>query len=504
MAGSQLSRRPTIAYPAPSLQAPMGNRYLVVSDLHLADIEDHVDGWKSYKSSRYVFDDEFERLVQRFIDGAGGGDRLTLVLNGDIFDFDVVTAVPERPPWPVRGFERRRGLDATAEKSAWKLERVLGDHPRFIATLGGFVAHGHELVFVMGNHDREFHFPEVQRAFVAALERWAADEGRSLAAGSIRFRPWFHYVPGEIYVEHGHQYDMYTTFRHQLWPTVMRRGRPTLALPMGNLSNRYLMTRMGFFNPHATDYILNLYRYVAHWLRHYAFSRRNLALNWLWGSLVVMVMLLRNKRQLHPPPPEHAERLAGIGREFELELTDLQALGQLQRKPITSRLFRLFRELWFDRVLIAVLMCGGTVALALLPVPLWVQLMVPLSTFPLLYFIYEQFAAGETVFTVEQEIPERARAVARVLPARIVTFGHTHKPRLIPLAESLTFVDTGTWAPVMRPKRRSELRPGLRNYLVAAFHDGRPSIEFGSWMEPPAARADGPAGLRPSFDSLPP
>jgi UDP-2,3-diacylglucosamine pyrophosphatase LpxH len=483
----------------------VGNRYLVVSDLHLADVEDNPDGWKAYKASRFVFDDDFDRLVHRFVDGAAADDHLTLVLNGDTFDFDVVTAVPANPPpWPVRSFERRRGLDATAQKSAWKLLRMLDDHPRFVATLGEFVALGHELVLTMGNHDRELHFPEVQQTLVAALERWAAGFGRSLATGRIRFRPWFHYVPNEIYIEHGHQYDMYSTFRYQLWPTVTLRGEPTLALPMGNLSNRYLMTRMGFFNPHASDYILNLYRYIVHWLRYYAFSRRSIALNWLWGSLVVMALLLRTKKKLLAPSPQHEEQLESVAREFELAPAQLKALGQLQRPPITSRLFRLVRELWLDRLLIALLMSGGTVMLALLPVPLWLKLMVPLSTFPLLYFIYEQFAEGETIFTVEREIPERARAVARTLPAPLVTFGHTHRPRLIPLAESLTFVDTGTWAPIFRRKRPGELRPGFRNYLIAAFRDGKPLIEVGSWMKTEGPSSVEPSGLDGSLDSLPP
>jgi hypothetical protein len=125
----------------------------------------------------------------------------------------------------LRRFERRRGLDATAGKSAWKFERMLEHHPQFLATLAAFVADGHELVYVPGNHDREFHFPEVRRTLADALARSASCAGRSLPSESVRFRPWFHYVPGEIYVEHGHQYDMYTTFRHQLWPTVERRAR---------------------------------------------------------------------------------------------------------------------------------------------------------------------------------------------------------------------------------------------------------------------------------------
>ena len=34
----------------------MGNRYLVLSDLHLCDVEEHADGWKAYKREKYLFD----------------------------------------------------------------------------------------------------------------------------------------------------------------------------------------------------------------------------------------------------------------------------------------------------------------------------------------------------------------------------------------------------------------------------------------------------------------
>ena len=460
----------------------MGNRYLVVSDLHLTDVEDHADGWKAYKSSRYLFDDELAALVQTFQD-RDQGDTLTLLLNGDIFDFDLVTAVPEQPPWPTTRFERRRGMRATAPKSAWKLERMLSHHPRFVQVLAGFVAAGHRLIYLLGNHDRELHFPEVQQTLLDALEASAKEQGLSLATGRIRFEPWFFYVPGEIYAEHGHQYDFYTSFRYQLWPTVTADGEPTLALPMGNLSNRYLMTRMGFFNPHASDYILNIFRYASHWLRHYLFSRRSLLFNWFWGSLLVLGLVLRLKRKLHTPPPEHIERLRRTARRFDLSDEEIERLGQLQPKPIANRAFRMFRELWIDRVMMALMMTGGTIALALVPIPLWIKLMVPLSAFPLLYLIYEQLTQGETIFTVEKVIPERARAVARTLPARVVTFGHTHIPRVIPLSRSTTFVDTGTWAPIFDPQRRDRLRPGRRNYLLVSFHRGEASVELGSWMD---------------------
>ncbi len=475
-------------------------RYLVVSDLHLADVEEHADGWMAHKSARYLFDGSFADLVRDFVSRSEAGAELTLVLNGDIVDFDLVTAVPEEPPWPVRRAERRRGLDATPSKSRWKLERVLSHHPGFVQALADFLCAGHRVVYLLGNHDRELHFPEVRRALVAALEACAARAGKALPPGRLAFEPWFFYVPGELYAEHGQQYDHYTSFRHLLHPVLPGPGEPVLALPMGNLTNRYLMSRMGYFNPHASDYILNVFTYVLHWLRFYAFSRHALFRTWLFGSLAVVLEMLKTRRQLRAVPPQHEEQLAFVARQNRLSLGEVRVLAGMQHVPITSRLFRMLRELWIDRLAIAVFMTLGTVALALSPAPLWAKLMVPLSTFPLIYFVYEMLAAGETIFTAEKEFPRRARLVAQLLPAQVVTFGHTHKPRQIPLEHGTTFVDTGTWAPVMDPKNRRDLLPGLRNYLELTFRDGAVTVDFRSWMFPRPRPPKGAEAAEPQAD----
>lgn len=464
------------------MESMPAHRYLVVSDLHLADVEEHADGWMAHKSARYLFDGSFADLLRDFVSRSEAGAQLTLVLNGDIVDFDLVTAVPDAPPWPVRRAERKRGLDPTAAKSKWKLERVLSHHPAFVQALADFLLAGNKVVYLLGNHDRELHFPEVRQVLVSALEACAARAGKALAPDLLTFEPWFFYVPGELYVEHGQQYDHYTSFRYQLWPVLPGRGEPTLALPMGNLTNRYLMSRMGFFNPHASDYILNVFTYLLHWLRFYALSRHVLFQTWLFGSLAVVWQMLKTRGLLRPVPPQHEEQLAQVAERNRLSLEEIRVLAGMQHMPITSRLFRMLRELWVDRLAIAVFMTVGTVALALSPAALWAKLMVPLSTFPLIYFVYEMLAEGETIFTIEKEFPRRARLVAQLLPAKVVTFGHTHKPRQIPLDHGTTFVDTGTWAPVMDPANRQDLLPGLRTYLELTFRDGAASVDLRSWM----------------------
>jgi hypothetical protein len=467
----------------------MGNNYLLVSDLHLCDVEYHADGWKAYKRKEYVFDAEFDALVKRFVAGGSGGDcgggspALTLILNGDTFDFDLVTSIPEKPPWPVNQLERRRCLNPTAAKSAFKLGLILADHPQFIRTLADFVEAGHRIVCTMGNHDRELHFREVQDAFTSAVGRELASRERPMPADAITYEPWFYHVPGEIYAEHGNQYDYYSSFRYLLFPVVKIRRQESLALPMGNLSNRYLMTRMGFFNPHASDYILNLFHYVAHWLRWYAFSKRSLIGNWFWGSLLVLWELFKQKRRMIRAPAGYAKRMQEAADRVGLPRKTVDRLAKLQPMPITGKFFRMIREFWLDRVALIAFMAGGTVALALVPIPLWIKLMVPLTGFPLIFFIYEWLARGDSIFTIEEQIPKDAAMVAEILKPRFVVFGHTHRPCMIPLSNTASYINTGTWAPIWQDEDRSRLVPGLRNYALLKFRDGGgpPGVEFGAW-----------------------
>lgn len=465
------------------MSAPISSRYLIVSDLHIADIEEHADGWKAFKRAQYSIDRGFDVLVRHFVaEGEAARDGaltpLTLILNGDIIDFDVVIATPGAPLWPVSRAEKRHGLEPTENKAVWKLNYVLSQHPQFVETLARFVERGHRIVYLMGNHDREFHFDGVQRALVAAVEK---SLGAS-AARAFQFEPWFYYVPGQLYVEHGQQYDLFASYRHVLFPVVATHGGPAIAIPMGNLSGRYLASKMGFFNPYTSEFILNLFSYLAHWLKHYAFTRRSLFFNWFWGSILVMVHLLKQKEQVHKRPPDYDARLDGLAVRTGLSRETIDALGRLQRQPMTARFFRVVREFWIDRVLIAVFMTCATIALALVPVPLWTKLIAPLACFPLVFFIYETLARGETVFTVEHEVPIYAQKVALLTDVKLVTFGHTHRPRLIPLAKDVAFVDTGTWAPMMSETDRSELAPGYRNYLIADFSGERGSFALRSWI----------------------
>lgn len=132
--------------------------------------------------------DWLANLIDTYQQGDWARVPLTLVFNGDTFDF---------LKCPVDGRYVHLVDEATALAKA---RAVVGTHPRFFEGLRRFVRHDgadRDIVFTVGNHDFELLFPAVQRAI-----RDAADG----TTESVRFHG-FGWDVGDVRIEHGSQAD---------------------------------------------------------------------------------------------------------------------------------------------------------------------------------------------------------------------------------------------------------------------------------------------------------
>ena len=69
--------------------------------------------------------------------------------------------------------ELAHGLGNSSDHSRAKLKRVAERHSEVLAAIAEFVAKGHALTMVHGNHDIEFHWEAVRTEFKAILARLA-------------------------------------------------------------------------------------------------------------------------------------------------------------------------------------------------------------------------------------------------------------------------------------------------------------------------------------------
>ena len=463
--------------------SPASHDTIVVSDLHVSDVQPVLRGrplWKRYKQRDLIVDDTFGRFVDHLLARVGPGAEL--VLAGDIFDFDGVMAIPRHPPFKVSWLERRRGLDAEEAKSAFKMGRILQDHPVFVEALRRWVLAGHSLVLIVGNHDIELHWAAAQRVLRQALA--LPEEGQ----GAVRFCEWFYISGGDTLIEHGNQFDAYCLCNDPVSPTIRWRGQEMMRVPFGNLAERYMLNAMGLFNPHVeSSFIMSLAEYVAFFFKYMLRVQPLLGLTWLWSAVVTLVATLG--QALQPAvrrPLELEERLADVARRANATVGQAIALQALHVHPAAFNPWMIARELWLDRALILALLVGASFQVVTVynvfdPMSPWWALVVFLFLLP--PFIFYARSVNSDVDSTERVLRERLPIAVRIAHASRVVIGHTHVEHHTRL-DSCELINTGTWSSAYRDVECT--RPFGRKCFawIRPGEDGARHARLCAWQDP--------------------
>jgi UDP-2,3-diacylglucosamine pyrophosphatase LpxH len=245
-----------------NLLKELPKKILIASDLHLNVGQDPDTGTYSLVEN-FLADNAFARWLNHYRDHAA--KAALLVLNGDIFDFDRVTAIPEsdndftawseylaqlgvtKSPAELREsvgrVERRYGLRTNDYKTAWKLLRIFSGHAAVFKALAGWISAGGRLIFVKGNHDLELHWPLAKKAIRMELVKNGVGEDQAeqcvaFCADSITI--------GNIYIEHGQQYEEMTRIEGD---PVLPKKSDQINLSLGSFINRYGINHIERLDP---------------------------------------------------------------------------------------------------------------------------------------------------------------------------------------------------------------------------------------------------------------
>ena len=445
-----------------------------ISDVHLSEVEPGTGLWMRYRQKPYAPSTEIGDMLEDLV-GRVRGEELTVVLNGDIFDFDA--------PRVVDGVSVAHDRPRNAAESVPAAAAILRDHPEFVRGLASVVAAGHEVVFVSGNHDAQLTLPEVREVVrTAILDAAKGIDPSAAKLGDIEFRAWFYRSKEGVLFEHGHQYDTFCSFRYPMAPFGSKEGviQPTL----GSVLSRLYMGRLGYFNPHVdATFMLSLRGYVRHWVKYYLFTRRSQPWIWLSGAMKALYSLVAHR---HSGSRDRKVRdLATAAAETGVSLRTAARHSRLFAPPGEDRLWTCIRELWLDRALF--------VAAAAAFVAAWVlsrqHAFGVLATLgPVALAAVELSKPKSTLEENWRKVQRRARQVARVHQARAVVFGHTHTPEGV-WENGVFYGNTGSWSAAYRDvackeplfeerplvwltARDGELSGGLCAWKKGEFHAG--------------------------------
>jgi UDP-2,3-diacylglucosamine pyrophosphatase LpxH len=419
----------------------------IISDLHLCEAEPvnpKYPLWKKFKTKQFFFDEVFTSFLSE-IEGKAKGEKVELILNGDIFDFDSVLRLPKEPIFRISRLEKNRGLFPRAERSRYKIKVILEDHAVFVKSLSDFIKRGHRAIFVMGNHDLELHFPETQEEIRHALDLEEHEQQQ------VRFAEWFYISNEDTLIEHGNQYDPYCLCEDPINPYVQGYNYVSLKLPFGNLACRYIMNGMGFFNPHVdSNYIMGIREYVTSFLRYMVRAQPLLVFTWFFGSLTTLTHSFKDR--LSAPirnPLKIEERIECIAEKANAEPRMVRELKELFVAPAASNPFLLARELWLDRAFLI-----GVAFFLIFQLFLFIRQVYDLSffwafipMFLLLPFFLFYSQSITSMVSSYKEPSERIMAMASAIThVKRIIYGHTHHVRheMIGAVEHL---NSGCWSP---------------------------------------------------------
>jgi UDP-2,3-diacylglucosamine pyrophosphatase LpxH len=419
----------------------------IISDIHLTEAEpEHPAGnlWKKFKSREFFFDDTLSDFFE-YIQEKTGTETAELILNGDVFDFDSVMSIPEDAPFRITWLEKTRGLFPEEVKASYKMQKILSEHAVFVEALRKFIKQRNHVVIVIGNHDLELHFPQVQNDIIYALNLTKEEQAR------VRFCEWFYISNQDTLVEHGNQYDPYCLCQNPIHPLIQKFNRVEIRLPFGDLAGRYMTNGMGFFNPHVdSNFIMSFGDYLKFFTKYLIRTQPMIMWTWFWSSIVVLCQSFLDRLLPALKDPLTVEdRVNDIAERSNATPRMVRELRELSVTPATSNPIRLARELWLDRafiMLIGFIFIFQIFALIKLALDIsFFWMFIPLFIL-VPFFVFYAKSIDSDITAVKEPNEWILSVSARIARVKRVIYGHTHIARHEYIGE-VEHLNSGCWTP---------------------------------------------------------
>jgi UDP-2,3-diacylglucosamine pyrophosphatase LpxH len=464
---------------------------LVFSDVHLGS--DLNDGPGAGARRTATIDSDLVALVAHYRRETPPADRWRIVVAGDFIDFVgiAVGAGADLVETELTEEERRHGLGSALDHARLKLRRVSERHADVFAELGAFVADGHALTMVHGNHDIDFHWDAVKDDFRSALLAYAKalraeplDEAAFLER--IEFNPWFFYREGVAYIEHGHQYDPFCSTALVMAPLSPFDPRRVVR-GFSDVLLRFVVRQTRGMKEHGHEH-LGMIDYVTFGLK--------LGVSGMLSLAVRFVRAIRELFRLRSAyvseaaavlRAEHERRVQKLCEAMRIGRDRIDALLALQAPPITSSIAGIMASVLLDRLALAMLSMLVVVGLAIGGVLHGYGLFSLLGVLAAWSLLHRRLVRSRQIDPAEQ-MQQRASQLAVLFPAAFVVMGHTHIPVQAQSGEA-TYINVGSWAEEEETEASATPYRAARTHLVIHVRGQRSEAQLCAWQ------ADGPKPL---------
>ena len=472
-------------------ELPLRESLLVFSDVHLGS--DLNDGPGTTPRRTKTIDRDLVALVAHYRRQEPSADRWRIVVAGDFIDFAGMVLAPEASALETEltEEEREHGVGSAADHVRLKLRRVAERHADLFVELAGFVADGHALTLVHGNHDVELHWDAVQADFRELL--WSNVAGRLAPASRaaflarIEFQPWFFYRPGIVYIEHGHQYDPFCSTAHVMSPLHPLDPRRVVR-GFSDVLLRYVVRQTRGLKEHGHEH-LGVADYVTFGVRLGLGGMIRLAVR--FARAILELFRLRRAYVSEAASvlrDEHERRCAKLAEAMRIGRDRIDALLALQAPPITHSVRGILASVLLDRLAVGLFALLTLAGLALFGAFHGYGVLGAFGILVAWSLLHRHLSQQRQVDPAAQ-LQIRAAQLASLFQVAFVVMGHTHAP-VVAAAGPATYVNLGSWAEETdedtdgtdgeMPTEPAYRAP--RTHLVLRVEDGRAVAQLCAWQ----------------------
>ena len=385
------------------------HKLFIISDVHL---NNGLEGknLELNKKDRKLFEDFLTQINSEL----NPDQKITLILNGDIFDITGSWHSSE-PPWKNKNYNQAR-IDQLMLET---IRSIFLNNSNIVLQLINFLSNPHaDLVYVIGNHDRLVgEFKCVQDFIRQELSKSAEYD----LEHRIKFVDYYEDQGLGLYVEHGHRFDPFN---------ISETNQPAL----GDVINIMIV------NQSVT--------LIAQKLEENNFDK---------ALIDQIISSLSDIEYLRPLSliPFWIESIANIYCNKHECLIQKQSIKEIFRHVV----LQIQNNPWVTHYLAVQLKLPKLVVKLAMQLMLRVSFLLPTLSYIISKLLYRTHSNNFQSKMAHKIYEEKG--------SKMVVLGHTHIPTLKALAHDSYYCNTGSWTPVINLFKYSEPEYSYTEYLVA-------------------------------------
>jgi len=423
----------------------MDSNFLIISDLHLGYRAKDLS-FNEYKAEVSEMDDHFNKLIKYYTD-LYNDKKWELIINGDFIDFIQINyriEVEVSNDYKLSLDDIRYGMNNKESHIVWKLNKIAKIHNRIFRDIAEFINAGNSFVLLKGNHDVEFFWPKVKielKNILASFIEFNSEEDREAFIKRIKVKDWIYHKKDLFYIEHGNQYDDYTSFNHFITP-IDPINYKKIEMPYSHVSMRYWINLTKDFETHNLAN-WGIKDFLA-WLKREGLLGMIMHVFYYFRALFMMLNNIKfvNKFDLYLYLKERYY-IKKISEIYNLEPKLLFKINNLKRAPVGNTVYGVLSSFYIEGFLI------------LLSFIIFLIYSIWIASFLKIFFAFFLFISFSIMFFIifsydreiepENKIIEASSDISKLIEVKFYIFGHTHHPQFEKIGKDKYYINSGSW-----------------------------------------------------------